>query len=652
MTASPSSPAALVSLKHCRDRFVDAIRAAARTARCPEPWLDGLCSAAAEGFEEMAGLRERRGFEQLRGLTASRISLIHQEDLDYSIELINLEQRIHDHVHREMTLADRRLHELLIELNLTRGEDSPFGSEVACLALRALTERERINPVEALDFARQIEAPLKIQLIELYRDVDHTLAGVPSYGQKSGRAPAPRPGTPDGQVLSIGDGGHDPVDGLRWAVISRAGDGLSETDGQDRAALKAVVDRIEAWMDHERQNGEWAHDELSTSELVQLLPPPRVAALAVVEAVFAHALTRADLPGPIRALLVELRFPILKQALRHTDLFEGSSRPPALRLVDSIAQLGASLPPEGTVDHSLYRAAAKVVNALVQPDTLPDDAFAVALEALDKRVAERRQTTLERARAFEEKGVHLERREIALHQATRMVSQLLTQAPEGPVRQFLEGYWVQVLTRAAYLRGTDHAEWDSRVRTAAQLIASIVPPADDAERERLRAGLPALLGGLGDGLQAVGLKPETIDAALAPLDALHAAVLDGRLLPAIPPKPRTPRVHHSPVSGFPGLFALAHKSYLAGEPVLSAEWADIRTGDALVLALPDGGTLRGLVAWIGPGGQLMLIADTDRHDVLAVTFRAFAQQTAQPGSRRLRPFSLVEDAADRRLAHA
>ena len=77
---------------------------------------------------------------------------------------------------------------------------------------------------------------------------------------------------------------------------------------------------------------------------------------------------------------------------------------------------------------------------------------------------------------------------------------------------------------------------------------------------------------------------ETIDAALAPLDALHAAVLDGRLLPAIPPKPRTPRVHHSPVSGFPGLFALAHKSHLAGEPVLAAEWADIRTGDALVLA--------------------------------------------------------------------
>ncbi len=458
MNASPSSPAAQVSLLRCRERFVEAIRTAATTARCPDAWLAPLCAAAAEGFEEMAGLRERRGFEQLRGLTASRISLIHQEDLDYSIELINLEQRIHDHVHREMTLADRRLVDLLNDLGLERGEDSPFGSEVACLALRALTERERIDPVEALEFARQIEAPLKIQLVELYRDVDHALAGVPTHGQKPGRAAAaPRPGG-DGQVLSIGDGGHDPVDGLRWAVISRAGDGLSETAGQDRAALNAVVDRIEAWMDRERHNGEWAHDELSSSELVQLLPPPRVAALAVVEAVFAHATTRADLPGPIRALLTELRFPILKQALRHADLFEASLRPPALRLVDSIAQLGAALPTEGTHEHSLYRAAAKVVKALTEPDTLPDDAFAVALDALDKRVAERRQTTLARARAFEEKGAHLERREIALHQATRMLGQLLAQAPEGPVRQFLEGYWVQVLTRAAYLRGTPHAE--------------------------------------------------------------------------------------------------------------------------------------------------------------------------------------------------
>jgi len=55
--------------------------------------------------------------------------------------------------------------------------------------------------------------------------------------------------------------------------------------------------------------------------------------------------------------------------------------------------------------------------------------------------------------------------------------------------------------------------------------------------------------------------------------------------------------------------------------------------------------MRGFVAHLSPGGQVMLISDGDYDRVLAITARALAQQVALPETRIFRDESIVDEAA-------
>ena len=59
--------------------------------------------------------------------------------------------------------------------------------------------------------------------------------------------------------------------------------------------------------------------------------------------------------------------------------------------------------------------------------------------------------------------------------------------------------------------------------------------------------------------------------------------------------------------------------------------------------------MRGFVGLIGPARQLILIVDGDGGEVLAVTARALAQQTASPQTQLFSDSSIVDEAATDRL---
>lgn len=643
------APQADSLLAHSRDGFLLTLRQAAGEVIRHPGWLDELTHAAGECFDELAGLKERKGFEQAHGMTASRISLVHDEDLDYSIELMNLDQRLRDHCIRELSAVHLRMRTLLAGSGTELQEESPVGTESVCRALRALKEAERLSPAEALTLLAQLEEPLRRHLAAYYRDLDHQLAnaGVESHHRTS---PTPNP------TLSIAEDWAEsaaarsslpihPLDALRLAALARREAVPQAAGNLDPGLASALLERIEAWLGERQQYGEGVPASLGASELSALLTPSKAAAVEVVEALCAYASANPRLPATIRAILGQLRVPLLRLALRSETLL-ASKRHPALLLLDLIANLGRTLPSSCAPGLPVCRALMLLVQDLGKAPRLSDKDFSAALDSAASLLHARQRGALARAAALEDEARRLERREVALHQASRAIYLMVGHEAGTVARDFVEGYWVHVLAKAAYRYGTESPQWLARVQTANRLLASA--SADPAARQRLPAQLPGLIADLEQGLAYIGLTPDKIRDGLAPCKEMHVAILAGRPLPeSAGRRPVPPALGQ--VGEQPNFRVLKHKQYFAGELPLASEWTELEVGQCVAIGLPDGAVMRGFVAFIGPLQHVLLLADGDSEAVLAITARALAQQTGAPQTRLFHDDSLVDEAATEKL---
>jgi len=95
------------------------------------------------------------------------------------------------------------------------------------------------------------------------------------------------------------------------------------------------------------------------------------------------------------------------------------------------------------------------------------------------------------------------------------------------VALFLQDTWTAVLARAHADQGTDSAAWRESLATMNELLATLKPAPDPAERSRLVGLLPALLKRLTAGMDAVALDPARRKAVLDALMPLHRELMRG-----------------------------------------------------------------------------------------------------------------------------
>lgn len=111
--------------------------------------------------------------------------------------------------------------------------------------------------------------------------------------------------------------------------------------------------------------------------------------------------------------------------------------------------------------------------------------------------------------------------------AERTVAAMLgVAAVPPPVAMFLQETWTQVLMRA-YAQGPDSPPWRDAVDVMNELIASVKPGIDSAERARLKTVLPGLLKKLQAGMDAVQLDADKRKAVLDMLMVHHREILLG-----------------------------------------------------------------------------------------------------------------------------
>lgn len=109
------------------------------------------------------------------------------------------------------------------------------------------------------------------------------------------------------------------------------------------------------------------------------------------------------------------------------------------------------------------------------------------------------------------------------------------------VESFLKETWMRLLARAYDAQGAEGAAWREAVGAMQELVASLKPKLEPAERARIVGLLPTLLKRLTAGMDAVGLAPEGRKVFLDALMVQHRELLR--------PSGKSPRASRCPPTG-------------------------------------------------------------------------------------------------------
>jgi len=154
-----------------RAAFLDALEAYAADVGLDQPlWIERFRHAAGQTYDEFAGLKNRQGFESLVGLTASSISLVHEDELSFSLELSTFVRKLREACMPQLGVL-HRLYLVLLDQKDMPIEQCPVGPDAVARALRALIEAVGLDAEQRQRLLERSLAALGTRLQTLYAEL-------------------------------------------------------------------------------------------------------------------------------------------------------------------------------------------------------------------------------------------------------------------------------------------------------------------------------------------------------------------------------------------------------------------------------------------------------------------------------------------------
>lgn len=614
--AKPDENLARHALDECRTGLLETLAGLLRDFKFINiKVIEATQAAAREQFDTLAGMRDRKSFEATRSLTASRISLVHEEDLEFSIRLSDLAQQIRERC--ELPLGRLHLRFMtILDQQEAAPEQLPVGPETVCCALRAMSNEAGLDPDARLQLLQEMRNELTRRLRELYEKLDARMDAL-GIEQKSFMRPA-------SERASAGRGG------MGGAAPSSRDPRVDQRAALDPTLADALRDRMVAWLEEQLSQGSAAQvsKQLSRTELAGLLPADARETIDRVELALQRLGDHTDVPAPAKQALEGLRMPVLKLALRE-PAFLGDADHPALRLLNALAREASELPhdvaPGSTQLNLIEASVSRLVREYNEDSTVFQDVF----DMLEQARSERLNALSRRVEPLARNVAHEERNEIARRHASQAIRALCAQDPPRTVQMFLEYYWSVVLRRTLLNYGEGSDEWTQALKTADHLVWSTQPKTDAGERERLVSILPKLVQRIQNGLEAIRVSPETRTRLLERFTQLHTEALHGRD-PKITEPPITAPPEESsrldPLGGSEDVRILRRPGYVPRDTEMPSSWSELTPGHTLRFVLPDGSPASGTIAQIGAQRQIWVLQMRPDAKLLAITWAEIMHQ--------------------------
>lgn len=659
-----------------RSQFAATLVAALRECglRLP-PLLQAVERSANTAFDELAELRSKEDYQRKRSVTASRISLVHPEDMDLTVDLINLSHALTDACERELPRLHLLFMRLLDQHNAVQ-DQLPVGPEAVCIALRGLCDSGELPPDLRQNLPRLAQPHLIEALRLFYADITRQLSDTglePASLTRSGQAPAPtRPhgvgedvfanpvshaptgnghgyaGAGEAEVLESGHTLDGPLGRLQSRLLRKQApaQGSAPAPALDPALLEAIMERVFIWLT-ERQQAAQTAETTNLAELRPLLPAPSNAAIDAIGMAFDVLASDTRLCAPVRASVARLRLPVSKVALMAGG-FPASMEHPPRRFLETVLRLGYSLPPQTGEDHPVCQAIDSACTRIQREFDRDQALFSEAgeaLEALENRLLDAHSAAcselLPQAR-------HEAQREQSRHHAARAIRALCTGTDlPRPIRVFLEQLWIRVLAVIHQHGGGDKSgAWLRALHTANQLVES-VEQRDGVSREALLGSLPPLLAELRAGLDAIGVPEALRERAFKSFAGVHSAIIHGRkpdnspendIMSASPPRVE-------PINGLPGAFVLRLAPSAEPDRGLPDWVSQLGAGQCLDLDIPEHGWRRLRLNWVEGNPRVLLGATLDA-DYRLILPAHWLNRPGTPAGRLIPTTSLFEHAAE------
>lgn len=228
-------------------------------------------------------------------------------------------------------------------------------------------------------------------------------------------------------------------------------------------------------------------------------------------------------------------------------------------------------------------------------------------------------------------------RQVHEHICQEIENRLARIAAPREVRGFLLERWSYLLAGIYFSRGDQNPDWEAGWHTVNALLWSLTPKQGPEETEQFLRLLPALLGRLHDGCEAMNLEPAECDALFTQLAMHHAAVTRDGLQAANDAEGPITQLGLDADRGFSEeeMAALGDQ----GVPVEVAKAAPepepepatlegLKIGDGIRLQV-EGREKTLFLQWISPTGGTLLFADQEGYDAVSLTRARLAEKLAR-----------------------
>ncbi|HPG61672.1 MAG TPA: DUF1631 family protein [Casimicrobium sp.] len=245
----------------------------------------------------------------------------------------------------------------------------------------------------------------------------------------------------------------------------------------------------------------------------------------LVAMMFDFVLARKELRDEIKVLLGRLQIPMLKAAMVDRGFFSRKNHP-ARQLLNRLADAGIGWSPEDGVHDELFLKIRDLVEH-ISSDFVDDlGFFTAALVELEQFIAEQeinaKSTVEDETAEAQAADTHL----AAVREAKETVDARIRQnALPEPVIEFIEVAWQPHLQDALLDGGKESPQYEKAVAVLDELVWSVTPKDQPAERTLLSQRVPSLVRRLREGLKS--LSDDTVTPFFDRLLEVHAGLLRG-----------------------------------------------------------------------------------------------------------------------------
>lgn len=306
----------------------------------------------------------------------------------------------------------------------------------------------------------------------------------------------------------------------------------------------------------------------------QRTPQLEKVAIDIIDMLFGFVLEDQQVPRGVKESLLRAQMAVLQLSMREPEFFTDWQHP-ARKLLNDVAPMIRRYRELGGETQDFEIEFATGLNRAL--DDLPPNgaAFAAFHEAIGNFASN---APVRNAESINDDSAEC----IAWERAEAVARNFLERPLPHLARDFLAGYWIDVLQRTALLHPEDSPQWKDTVAVIEDLAGSLSPDKDQEARLQLIGLIPALLARINRGLDLIGVERDDRRPFFDALIEIHAVVLRSELTPPPPPPKQESAIEQ------------VHR---------------LQRGDWVEFHLSDGGNSRERLTWISPQRGILVFSN-------------------------------------------